>query len=123
MTLNYDFDADGVARVTGAGEVTFDETIDVLGQIYADPGFQVPTRLFWDLRAGMVQISAEEIYKVSDYVLQNRAKGSGRTAIVAHDDLAFGMSRMYELVTDNSELKVKVFRDAEAALDWLSEDF
>ncbi len=123
MTLNLEFDTEGVARCTGTGEVTFEETLDTVKRLYADPRFQVPTRILWDLRAGSFDISTEDVSRLSDYVLKNRVEGRGRTAIVAGDDLVFGMSRMYEFMTAESSAEIQVFRDAEAALDWLSENF
>lgn len=122
MTLSLEFDEQGVARVVAEGEVNFQEAVDTVKKLNADPRFQVPTRLLWDLRAGRVNIGAEEIRQFADFVSKTRTEGRGRTAVVAHDDMAFGMSRMYEILTEKRLVEVKIFRDSEAALRWLQEE-
>ena len=51
--------------------------------------------------------------------------GSSRLAIVAPQDLAYGVGRMYQSYRElnpRSTKKVAVFRDREAALRWLERD-
>ena len=44
-----------------------------------------------------------------------------KTAVVADSDLAFGMSRMYELKRQERPLPFHVFRDADEAMEWLDQ--
>jgi len=42
-------------------------------------------------------------------------------AIVATDDLVFGMARRYAILTEDTKARVEVFRDVESANRWLQE--
>ena len=44
---------------------------------------------------------------------------SGMVAIVAPDNLAFGLLRMYEAYREEDRVKQCVFRTEEEAIDWL----
>ncbi len=48
-------------------------------------------------------------------------RSSGKTAIVGSDDLTFGLSRMYELTKEMTELpfETQTFRDIGKAYKWL----
>jgi hypothetical protein len=45
----------------------------------------------------------------------------GPTAIVATDDVVFGMARMYAILTEQVGARVEVFRDVDSANRWLQE--
>lgn len=42
-----------------------------------------------------------------------------KIAIYAPDDLAFGIARMYDVITDESPEEVRPFRDVREAMRWL----
>lgn len=44
-----------------------------------------------------------------------------RVALVAAQDIAFGLSRMYEALREHATFEVRIFRDAEKARAWLRE--
>jgi hypothetical protein len=44
---------------------------------------------------------------------------AGPTAIVASDDVVFGMARMYSILMEDSAAPVGVFRDRASARSWL----
>jgi hypothetical protein len=52
-------------------------------------------------------------------IARRAARDSNRMAIVAADPVAFGMARMYQIVTDSRNERVEVFRDAASAEAWL----
>ena len=42
-----------------------------------------------------------------------------RAAIVAHDDLSFGLSRIHEVYREQKDHETRVFRSKEEAVEWL----
>jgi hypothetical protein len=43
----------------------------------------------------------------------------GAVAIVTDNDFAFGMARMYQILCDRLPIRIGVFRQLDAALEWL----
>jgi hypothetical protein len=56
------------------------------------------------------------------HVEARRPVEAGRVAIVATEDLVFGLGRMYELLAGDMKVKTAVFRDSELARQWLMHD-
>jgi len=44
-----------------------------------------------------------------------------KSAIVAPRDIQYGFSRMYEMLSQNESITMRVFREKASALDWLSQ--
>ena len=122
MPLDLKFDADGVAWLIAAGDVSWGDAIDAVRRLYADPRFTARARAVWDLRAGQTLLDTEEVRRLADHVDTGRPEGRGRTAIVAGDDLTFGVGRMYEQIAASGPVDVHVFRDVEAATRWLASE-
>lgn len=122
MPLDLDFDADGVAWLTAAGDFSWEDAITAVRRVYADPRFAARARTVWDLRAGRALLDGEEVRLLAEHVREERPEGRGRTAIVAGDDLTFGMGRMYEQIAADGPVDVNVFRDLEPATRWLASE-
>jgi hypothetical protein len=79
--------------------------------------------LLWDLtNADLTRITKgeiEQIAKVGKSYADLRI--NGKTAFLAHQDLQFGLSRMYQAATEIKEHPIQhcVFRDMEKAIAWL----
>jgi hypothetical protein len=48
-------------------------------------------------------------------------EASGRVAVVVHRDVDFGMARMYSAYVDEFSAEVRVYRDFDEAVRWLTE--
>jgi hypothetical protein len=65
-------------------------------------------------------LTADEVGKLADYAKKTDAKwGVTKWAIIAADDLTFGLTRMYMALTEDYHVTTNVFRDANKADDWL----
>jgi len=77
----------------------------------------------WDLSdADLRSLSASDVQNMVDLTNSLTApRAGGKTALVVSTTLAYGMGRMYELSKDafGDEIDRKMFRDREAALEWL----
>jgi len=91
------------------------------------PGDGVPTRdVLWDM-------SLADVMHVTPGILRQFAKRAaelgvdrkgGRTAVVAPEDLQFGLARMSEVFVDmeSSPYSLRAFRTREEATAWLESD-
>jgi hypothetical protein len=87
------------------------------------PEFRPAMNGLWDLtHADASKVTADDIQAMVRHMRQNiQRRGSGyRVAIVAPDDLAFGLSRMYETQTANLDREIRVVRDEATAEAWLA---
>jgi len=64
-------------------------------------------------------LTADEVGKLADYAKRTDAKwGVTKWAIIAADDLTFGLTRMYMALTEDYHVTTNVFGDAIKADDW-----
>lgn len=77
----------------------------------------------WDFRQGNVELTEDEIWNLARSVstLNLSARIGGKTAFVAKEGTAFGLAKMYQLITDTMSLpfEIKVFTNLEEANHWL----
>jgi len=105
---------------TASGEISADEILRRIRSYYEG---QVTRLLMWDLSdADLRSLSASDVQNMVDLTNSLTApRAGGKTALVVSTTLAYGMGRMYELSKDafGDEIDRKMFRDREAALEWL----
>lgn len=77
----------------------------------------------FDARGARADLSPDDIRRLVDRARRAKAAGLvvGPTAIVADNDLMFGMARMYAILSEFVHAPVEVFRDEEPALAWLDD--
>ncbi|HSQ85074.1 MAG TPA: hypothetical protein VLM43_10140 [Desulfobacterales bacterium] len=107
---------------TVKGVLSFDNAMPVIKAFYeGDPTKHV----VWDMtNITEVQLTSEEVIKIATFGPRTEGKREiGKTALVAHKDILFGLSRMFETHSDmvNSPYPVMVFRSIEQAYKWLVE--
>lgn len=107
---------------TWSGAVTDAEMMAAFRAAYADsrwvPGFNEVTDL---RRANVGAVTSDGLRALRLLVAESVAGYSGRfkTSILAPTDLGFGISRMYEMMSDESSESVRVCRDADDAAAWV----
>lgn len=75
----------------------------------------------FDARGAGTDLTSEGVRRLVDRARQAHAGGLvvGPTAIVADNDVVYGMARMYALLAEFENAPVEVFREVEPALAWL----
>ena len=75
----------------------------------------------FDARGATTDVRAEDIRRLVDRTRELQAAGRivGPTAIVADNDVVFGMARMYAILSEFVNAPVEVYRDVPPALEWL----
>jgi hypothetical protein len=102
------------------GLVTFADLSRHLDAEERDRGLELPE--LFDARGATTNVTTQQVRTlVSRAAAALRRIPLGPTAIVATDDLVFGMARMYAILTEDAGARVEVFRDIESANRWLQE--
>jgi hypothetical protein len=108
---------------TAKGNISGEEVRVAIGDFYEHG--PITRNVLWDVsQAVLNDMSAEDIRQIAHVPRQSlELRKDGKTAIVAPSDLAFGLSRMYQISSQPEPLsfEVQVFRDSEAAHKWLAE--
>jgi len=104
------------------GVVPDDEFLASYNAFYEDPRFDKSFNLLVDLRRTDSSVrSSEALHKLANFVRRELASTAARPkiAVVAPEDISFGLARMYEVLSDTVPWDFAVFRAPDAALAWL----
>jgi hypothetical protein len=104
--------------------ITVDVILSMLKQLYSLEAYRSEkTAGLWDFRGCKSDLGHGKIEKIIQYIDIKYDPGWSHTvtAIVADQDLIYGLSRMYEIMTDHIPTKVNIFRDMDEAQNWLRE--
>ena len=107
---------------TADGMIGADDVATAVETFYRN---SVTLNVLWDLSgADVSRIEGSDIERiVSMSVPYGQTRVGGKTAVVATEDLTFGLSRVYEMLKDAEQLPFQtgVFRSMDEARAWLSE--
>jgi hypothetical protein len=111
-----------ITIVNVSGELLFEQIVQVLEDFYKS---DFTLKLLWDLsHADLSALTNSHIEKIISYAKsKSHLREGGKTAIVALKDIDYGVSRMYEILSELKEHPVShsVFRNRDEALKWLKE--
>jgi len=121
MPIQYVIDSIHQRMLTRAdGLVTFEDLNQHLDAEERDRGLELPE--LFDARGATTDLTAAQVRTLVQRAADALRRGPlGPTAIVATDDVVFGMARMYAILTEQAGARVEVFRDVESANIWLQE--
>ena len=103
------------------GIITDENFIKAIRSFYEE---NPTTNLIWDFSEASLSITSNLfIKKISDLVktLSGKSERTGKSAVIADGDLEFGLSRMFQMLTENNNLsfKIKICRTEEEARKWI----
>jgi hypothetical protein len=108
-----------ICTFTVSNDVQVQEIIAKIDEVYP----RISTKfIIWDFTeaspAGITLDNIQEIAFHAGKFIDIRQEG--KTAIIGHKDIAYGLARMYEAVAENQELPYEygAFRSVAAALQW-----
>lgn len=108
--------------VRHVGSVPDGEFLTSYKALFQDARYDKSFNILIDLRrADSSARSPNTLRDFASFVQQQfaAAESGPKVAVVAPDDISFGMARMYEALSDSVPWEFKVFRDAAAAVSWL----
>ena len=105
------------------GHVTLEEFEKILKMILLSDEFSPDTKTLWDLRKqDFRNIDTDFEMQLIDIRKKYAKRGNALLAFVVSDDLGFGMSRMYQILSDKLPQHIMVFREYSEAEEWLLGD-
>ena len=108
---------DGITHVSFHGTPDLQDFFDAVDEVLQHG--HVRLRL-WDLANGM-ELPTEKIRKLAEYAKLRFSAVHAKVAIVAPDDLSFGLTRVYDVYREDSNVEQMIFRNKEQAISWLKE--
>ena len=111
---------DDVVEMELNGSTAIDEVIQTFHKALDDSNTPDEFVLLLDVRksSSLATRPTSEIIKVAEYLgpFQDRVK---RCAVLATENIHFGLSRLGAVYSETAGVMTSVFRDKEEAIDWL----
>ncbi len=111
---------DDVIELTLNGSTGIDEVIQTFHKALDDSDTPEEFVLLLDVRksSSLATRPTSEIIKVAEYLgpFQDRVK---RCAVLATENIHFGLSRLGAVYSETAGVMTSVFRDKDEAIDWL----
>jgi len=122
MAVTYQLDRErGLIETLCTGEVTLDEVLHHFQELEADASLPERLDVLLDLGPMTSLPESEQLREVTRAVDRLKTRVAwGTCAIVARRDALFGMSRMFQILAEGLFARSRVFREREAAEDWLA---
>jgi hypothetical protein len=124
MPISSKIDLDNDIKIFAAtGKLTFDEAMLEVKKFYHHPIKNV----MWDLRnVSDLKFSTEEVVELAgfDQRSESSSRINGKTAIVASQDLIYGLGRMFQSLSEFNAVPftVMIFRSMEEAQEWIEDE-
>ncbi|HUH85037.1 MAG TPA: hypothetical protein VLX85_10525 [Stellaceae bacterium] len=110
----------GVIVLRYRGSVDFSEIRFAFDELVQTPGFREGLKLVADFRESETPLSGAQVRNLADHASLTDARwGSTKWAIVASNDVTYGLARMYQTLTSDYRVVTRVFRNTAEADDWL----
>jgi hypothetical protein len=109
----------GTVTVQAVDDLAVEELRRLLSALYRGAEAAASLRMLWDLSRARVP-SSFDVRSVTSFIHRNRPKIPGRTAIVAAQDVAYGISRAAQVHLEDVPVDLQVFRKREDAVEWLA---
>ena len=119
--MNFEFDAEHqLFRVTLVGRVDSRDCVQLITGMLAHPEFKPGTPAVWNAQnADLSGLKFADMGQVRVFQEQHAdARGRARIALVAGNDMSFGVGRMAAQINDLPHLEINVFRDLVTAELW-----
>lgn len=121
--MEYRIDIDptsGWGRVTVTGEVALEGLAQLLKAAWTDPEYSRIETALWNFLDARTSMRLEDLMQLKAWISGAKGDRGARTiALVAADDVIFGVGRMFHAVQPEVGWKVSIFREESEAIAWL----
>jgi len=105
------------------GNATRQEAVEFLASVIAHPEFQRGFDFLGDRRDVVRGQTSAYVYGVTDEInARKESLAPCLWAVIVADEYAYGMSKMWATMTERSKVRIRPFRNAEEATNWLGAD-
>ncbi len=115
--------AAGLVIHTTTGDMSVEEIETAIEARLESPEFRPGMKVLWDFRgAAISSLTTQGVQDLLAFNIQKAgARGGGKSAMVASEDAAYGIARMFEAYAQDLPWHTMVFRDLGSAMQWLNE--
>ena len=122
MKSSYSIDAEkGLIYKTHLGQVTVNEEIELLDEIFSDPKFRTGMNAICDFTGASIDWELADLDRFRVYVARiNHIAGKCKWAIVSTETTTRNTARLFIALGKNlpDSIEVRLFDDARDALEW-----
>lgn len=114
--------AENLVLNTIVGAFSYEEYRTLMENIMNDERFKPSMNMFWDLReVDASGFSSDDIDRIRAYmeIIQKKRGENYRVALLVSRALDYGISRMYQIVSDDMPFNLEIFYDEQEALNWI----
>ena len=106
---------------TCKGNLSYTEIIEAMKRFYKGIVAPPTKKVLWDISSASVSsITAAQVTKIADLSIENEdVMTGGKTAVVAPEDVDFGLARSFAAQTIGERRDFMVFRTNDEAAEWL----
>ncbi|UCF64357.1 MAG: hypothetical protein JSW33_00595 [bacterium] len=115
----------GPIVMTASGNIGSKEIVKALQRTLTDPDFKKGMDILWDFQAvNESLVDTQEILDIVTFIKNHQdTRGSNyRVALVVSRDLDYGLARMYEAYSQGLPCQIQIFKNLNAAKNWLAEN-
>ncbi|SRR6266404_5521454 len=105
--------------ITATGDIDLATYRKYLEAREADPLYERTMSAIFDAREAQFEFSRENMRWCVEFTKNSLPDTRTKRAIVVSGSHEYGLSRMFQTLSTNSILEYYVFRDYDAAMDWL----
>ena len=114
--------ATGWGQVDIRGEVVVADMRRLMEAAWRDPAYTAVERSVWNFAEAWTAMRTGDLMQLGPWIAANKAgRGAKIIAIVAPDDVVFGVGRMFDALQPGMGWKIGLFRELEPARRWLEE--
>jgi len=121
--MEYQFAVDpgsGWGRVTVSGDVALPGLAALLKAVWTDPEYSRVKTALWNFLDARTTMRLDDIMQLKSWISDAKGNRGAKTiALVAADDVIFGVGRMFHAVQPEFGWKVCIFREESEAIAWL----
>ena len=112
------------AYIKAIGEVTVEDILLEGAKMFAQSEWENGFSILCDYReVTEFNIDTKQVRMIVEQDMKHDPMlDKSKCAVVATDDLVYGMSRMWEILSADTRLTTEVFRDINDAINWLELD-
>ena len=120
MKIKYIDDGIGI-ECTILGDATLDKILKAAEEVYSEEYITIQKYQIIDFtECTSFQLSSDDMRAIVEVDIEvSKSNPDIIIAIVAPDDIAFGMSRVYEAYAEETGFRIKVFRDKKESRLWI----
>jgi hypothetical protein len=123
LTINYRIAVDivtGWSRVTVSGDIALETFCKLLDAAWSDAEYSKIGTAIWNFVDARTSMRLDDVMQLTSWIASAKdGRGAKTIAIVAADDLIFGVGRMFHAIQPGAGWTLHVFRGESEATAWL----